>query len=179
MKRLLIPLLLPLVAASPLRAEPEDVFEFSHFDMPAPPMVHHGALLAWGPYPDEGLPADPMRLVLLAERLELTQEQRQALGKIMDDAAPRLRELMFRLQDSRRELDAMLDAAGTDDAALRRFADEQGRLHADLLYLQAGTRAKLRALLNDDQREKLEEGGSGLRGPFARLRAVHPRRGRD
>lgn len=183
MKRILAPLLLPaLLVTAPAHANPDDVFEFGRFEVPAPPLpplAHHGALFMGGPAPGEALPADPMQLVLLAQRLELSAEQRQGFGRIMDEAAPKLRDLMFRLQDNRKELDTALEGTGSDDAALRKLADTQGRLHADLLYLQLSTRTKLRALLNDDQREQLEDGGLGFRAPFARMRALHGRRDKD
>lgn len=183
MKRILAPLLLPaLLVTAPVHADPDDVFEFGRFEMPAPPlppMAHHGAVFAGSPFtmplPGDALPADPAQLVMLAQRLELTTDQRQAFGRIMDETAPKLRDLMFRMQDTRKELDQALEDQA-DDAALRRLADTQGKQHADLLYLQLSTRAKLRALLTDEQREELEDGGFGLRGPLARLRALHPRR---
>lgn len=177
MKGVLASLLLPaLLVTAPAHANPDDVFEFGRFNLPAPPpMGHHGVPFMGGPFPGESLPTDPVQLVMLSERLDLTVEQRQSIGRIVDETAPKLRDLMFRMQDTRRELDGALEA-GVDDAALRKLADTQGRLHADLLYLQMSTRSKLRALLNDEQRGKLEDAAFAGRGPFARMPATrrHP-----
>jgi len=110
---------------------------------------------------------DPMHLVMLAERLDLSGEQREALGKIADEATPKMRDLMFRMGDARKELEAALEGKGKDDAALRGLADAQGKLHADLLFLQMSTRQRMRKLLNDEQRAQLDGGMFGwqvLRG---------------
>ncbi len=184
MNRKLITLLVPaLLVLAPLVAGAGDRFTFPEFDFPSDPMPpmppHHGMFVAGG-FPDETLSADPGQMVRLAQRLALTPEQRQAYGRIMDEAAPKMRDLLFRMQDTRGELEAALDADDKDETALRKLADTQGRLHADLLYLQLATRAKLRALLDDAQRAKLEDGEFGRHGPFARLRGLQlPRRDRS
>lgn len=179
MKRVLVSLLLPaLLVTAPAHANPDDIFEFGRFNLPPPPMAHHGVTFMGGPFPGEALPTDPVQMVMLSERLDLTAGQRQSIGRIVDETAPKLRDLMFRMQDTRKELDAALEAGG-DDATLRRLADTQGKLHADLLYLQMSTRGKMRALLNDEQRGKLEDGVFAGRGPFARMRATRPHQDQD
>jgi Spy/CpxP family protein refolding chaperone len=113
---------------------------------------------------------DPMHLVMLSERLKLTPEQRAQVGRILDAAMPGQRELAFRMADTRRELNAARDA-DPSDKELRRLADQQGKLTADLLYQQMKLRADLRALLTPEQREiarNLFRGGHAFRHGFTR-----------
>lgn len=133
---------------------PQDVFVgAADFSMPLPPPLP-------GLVPGmQSLPGMPFDLIMLSERLELTPEQRERAGRIVDAAAPQLRALMFRQLDARKAGEA-LRTAQPDDAALRRHADEQGRIVAELSYLGLKTRAELRALLTEAQRDRLDEFGS-------------------
>jgi len=171
-------LLLVMLAAHVPGAGAQDSYEFDTFEMPLPPdpgagfgpafpAPHHGAFFVNQPFAEAMPMMDPMHLVMLAERLDLSGEQREALGKIADEATPKMRDLMFRMGDARKELEAALEGKGKDDAALRGLADAQGKLHADLLFLQMSTRQRMRKLLNDEQRAQLDGGMFGwqvLRG---------------
>jgi len=168
-------LLLAMFAAHAPGAGAQDAFEFDTFEMPLPPehgagfgtafpAPHHGAFFVNHPFPDAMPMMDPMHLVMLAERLDLSKEQREALGKIADETTPKMRDLMFRMGDARKELDAALEGQDRDEAALRGLADAQGKLHADLLFLQLSTRQRMRKLLNDEQRAQLDGGMFGRHG---------------
>lgn len=169
LRNFLLPALLTLASGPGLA---QDLFEFES-------MPPHEVKFAAGLFPGDALPADPMHVVMLARRLDLKPDQRQAFGRIVDQAAPKLRDLMFRMQDTRKELDSAMEVGVKDEATLRKLADEQGRLHADLLFLQLSTRQKLHALLDEEQREKLEQGAMGWHGPMAKLRAHSLHRERD
>ena len=171
-------LLLAMLVAHAPGACAQDSLEFDTFEMPLPPepgagfgpafpVPHHGAFVVNQPFTGAMPMLDPMHLVMLAERLDLSGEQREALGRIADEATPKIRDLMFRMGDARKELDVALEGQGKDDAALRALADAQGKLHADLLFLQMSTRQRMRKLLNDEQRAQLDGGMFGwqvLRG---------------
>jgi Spy/CpxP family protein refolding chaperone len=101
--------------------------------------------------------AEPFPLMMLVERLDLDKDQRGQAGRIMDDTMPKMRELMFRKIDSHKALEAFADSGSTDAKALRKLADEQGRITADMTYLCMKARADFRALLTDEQKQKLDE----------------------
>ena len=179
-------LLLAMLALHPFNAGAQDTFAFEDFDMPLPPPhaaafgqvfppPHHGAFFVNNSFA-EAMPTDPMHLVLLAERLELSREQREALGKIADEVTPKMRDLMFRMGDARKELETALEGQGKDEPALRVLADAQGKLHADLLFLQLSTKQRMRKLLTEEQRAQLEEGMSGWQGARAMHKALRDKR---
>jgi len=132
---------------------PSDVlFGADEFNMPLPPPMAGGM----------AMPGMPFNLVMLAEQLDLTPEQRDKAGKIMDEAMPKFRAVMFRMIDARKAAKELKSGAAADQD-LRKHADEQGRIVADMTYLGLKTRADLRALLTEEQRAKLDA-FSGDRG---------------
>jgi Spy/CpxP family protein refolding chaperone len=169
-------LLVPLLAALAAAAWAHGGFFEAPLDMPmgpgAMPMPSpmHGAMFVSDGMAGMGdaLPMDPMQLVMLATRLELTPEQRSGIGRVIDDVAPKLRDLMFRMADARDEFESARTGA-KDDAALRALADAQGKLHADMLYLRLSAQQRVRRLLTDEQRAKLDSNRHGWRGPHALL----------
>jgi Spy/CpxP family protein refolding chaperone len=178
-------LLLAMFAAHAPNAGAQDTFGPEDFDMPMLPphgmamgqvfaAPHHDAFFMNDAF-SGAMPTDPMHQVMLAERLELSREQREALGKIVDEATPKMRDLMFRMSDARKDLDSALEGQGRDDAALRTLADAQGKLHADLLFLQLSTKQRIRKLLTDEQRAQLEDGMSGWQGARDVIKAMRER----
>jgi Spy/CpxP family protein refolding chaperone len=175
-----------MFAAHAPSAGAQDTFEFDEFDMPMPPphgmamgevfpAPHHGAFFMNESFAG-AMPMDTMHLVMLAERLELSKDQREALGKIVDEAMPKMRDLMFRMGDARKELDTALEGQGKDDSALRALADAQGKLHADLLFLQLSTRQRMRQLLTEEQRAQLEDGMFGWQGARDAIKVLRDKR---
>lgn len=108
--------------------------------------------------------ASPFHLMALIDVLELDKAQRDQVGKVMDEAMPRMRELMFRMSDSRKALEKAHENGITDDKEMRRLADEQGRITADMMYLHMKMRADVRSILTEEQVQKLEE-FHGAHGP--------------
>jgi Spy/CpxP family protein refolding chaperone len=117
------------------------------------------------------MPGVPFNLIVLAEQLELTPEQRDKAGKILDETTPKVRALMFRMMDARKAGNA-LKSGTAGDKDIRRHADEQGEIVAELTYLGLKARADLRALLTEEQRKKLDSFTEG-RGPFFIQRFGH------
>jgi Spy/CpxP family protein refolding chaperone len=130
--------------------------------MPLPPPMG-GSMFA--------MPGMPFNLIMLAEQLELTKEQRDRAGKILDETMPKLRALMFRMIDARKA-GRELKSAEASDSDLRKHAEEQGEIVTELTYLGLKARADLRALLTEDQRKKLDSFGEG-RGPVLIHRFGH------
>lgn len=164
-------LLFSLFTASTIAEEfefatpPGDVlFGTGEFSMPLPPPVA-GMGMA------HAMPGMPFNLIMLAEHLDLTPEQRDKAGKLLDATTPKMRALMFRMMDARKAGQA-LKSAEASDKDIRKHADEQGEIVAELTYLGLKARADLRALLTDEQRRKLDAFTEG-RGPFFIQRFGH------
>ena len=103
-------------------------------------------------------------ILRMAERLDLTQAQRDRIGKIIDDARPKLRKNAFEMMDNRKEIHALMQQDKMDDKKLRTLTRRQGELMADEMYLQMKMRSDIHAVLTDEQREKLK----GFKGRFFR-----------
>jgi Spy/CpxP family protein refolding chaperone len=90
------------------------------------------------------------------ERLHLTDEQRQALRKIMRDARSDFRSIENRLSDARYALYDLLDAdkVGKDSDKL---ADTMGDLMAERIKLRTAMRIKINKVLTKEQREEARD----------------------
>lgn len=159
-------LLLSVMSASAVAEEfefetapPDVLFAPGEFTMPLP----MGGTM-FGMPALHGIPGVPFNLIMLAEHLELTGEQREKAGAILDETTPKLRGLMFRMIDARKA-GRDLKSGEASDRDLRAHADEQGKIVAELTYLGLKARADLRALLTAEQRRKLDTLTEG-RGPF-------------
>ena len=139
---------------------PDVLFGADTFNLPLPPPVAGGMAMSSA----MAMPGMPFNLIMLAEQLDLTAEQRDKAGRIMDETMPKLRALMFRMIDARKAAKDLKSGA-TSDKELRAHADEQGRIVADLTYLGLKARSDLRAVLTEEQRTKLDA-MSGDRGGF-------------
>lgn len=100
--------------------------------------------------------ADPERLVEhMTRRLELDDDQQQALENVVDAAAPEMNALR---ESARANRDAIreLDVNDPDyDAKLSNLARENGELASTATLLHGRLRAEINALLTPEQRETL------------------------
>ena len=100
---------------------------------------------------------DDMDIMRMAERLGLTQDQRDRIGKIIDETRPKLRKNGFDMMDNRKELHALMKEDKLDDRKLRSLTRKQGELMADMMYMRMKMRADVRSVLTDEQLNKLKE----------------------
>jgi Spy/CpxP family protein refolding chaperone len=87
----------------------------------------------------------------LAERLQLTPDQRQAMRAIKDKYQPALRNLRQQLRDNHTAL-AKLNAA---DAKLPESAAAQGKTMVDMIVLRKQMRSEMDKVLTEAQRQQL------------------------
>ena len=133
-----------------------------------------------GPFGMAGMPGPGMRgpdggLGLPLHRLDLTDEQRDAIRAIVDAEQPALRELREQVQASRQAFMEAHPPTEFDEAAIRAHAAEQAPLLADLAVAEARVRAKALALLTPEQVTELKAMRSRM---HERLERVEQRRGR-
>lgn len=93
----------------------------------------------------------------MAERLNLTAEQRGAIREIVDRQRPQMRELRDKMRANREQLQALGQGGALDETELRRLADAQGQLMAEMIVLRAKTRSEISAVLSEEQRRQREE----------------------
>ncbi len=95
----------------------------------------------------------------MAERLNLTAEQRTAMREIFDRTRPQMGELRDKLADNRQQLRTLGQGTTVDEAQVRRLADAQGQLMAEMIVLRTKMRSEINAILTEEQRQQLKELG--------------------
>lgn len=101
---------------------------------------------------------NPMRLFRMAERLELSKDQREQITGLMDESRPKIRDNMFKVMDARKELQELTRGDTTiSDRKLRELTREQGESMAEMMYLRLKLRSDIRALLTEEQLTRFSE----------------------
>ena len=96
------------------------------------------------------------RLERVAEQIGLSEEQRDAIHAVVDEARPQLRDLGGEMRANRDELREASSPENYDPGAVSALATAQGELIARGIVLGAQVRFDVLAVLTPDQREQLE-----------------------
>jgi protein CpxP len=100
-----------------------------------------------------GGPHGPDRMLShMAERLDLSDEQSEQIGKILDSGYKSMDGDRARMRELRDQLRGSDEAF--DDKAARQAADELGRMTADMHYNMARTHHEIRQVLTPEQRQQ-------------------------
>jgi len=102
----------------------------------------------------------------MAERLDLTTEQRDKVRAIVDKSRPRNRELRDKLSENRKQLQTLTQQGTAKESEIRKLADNQGKLIADKIVQRSKVQAEVNAVLTPEQREKMQQ-HSEHRGRFS------------
>jgi periplasmic protein CpxP/Spy len=100
----------------------------------------------------------------LAYRLNLTPEQRTKVRAIVDKARPETRALRDKLFDNRQQLRTLVRQGNAKEADVRKLADVQGKLMADMIVQRSKLHNEINAVLTPEQREQFQQLGP-RRGP--------------
>lgn len=101
----------------------------------------------------------------LAYRLNLTPDQRTKVRAIVDKARPETRALRDKLFDNRQQLRTLVSQGTAKEADVRKLADTQGKLMADMIVHRSKVHSEINAVLTPEQREQFQQFGPG-RGRF-------------
>ena len=93
----------------------------------------------------------------MAARLNLTDDQRTQIEVIVDNSKPEMTELRNAMQENRQQLRELAQQSALNETEVRKIADTQGDLKAEMIVLHANQRANIRAILTDDQRVQMNE----------------------
>ena len=96
--------------------------------------------------------------------LDLSDEQRTELGKLRHQFLPQMGELRGKMQANHEQLREQMHGGTADEAAIAELADQKGALMAEMIKLHAAQRARMQALLTDEQREQMRQRRQGM-GP--------------
>jgi Spy/CpxP family protein refolding chaperone len=93
----------------------------------------------------------------MAQKLDLTTEQRDKVRAIVDKARPQTGALRDKLGANRQQLQALAQQGTAQEADVRKLADTQGKLIADMIVQRNQVRSEISAVLTPEQREKLQQ----------------------
>ena len=93
----------------------------------------------------------------LADRLNMTEQQRAEVKAVLDDTRQQMVKLREQMRDNRAQLRDLAGKTDFDEAAVRSIADKQGDLNAETIVLRARQRHEMKAVLTDEQRVQLDE----------------------
>lgn len=95
------------------------------------------------------------RFERMADRLDLTDEQRKSVRAMLDQSRPQMRELDDKLRANRQALRDLADSDQVDEKQLRKIAKEQGELHSQMIVQRTQMHQQIRKVLTEEQREQL------------------------
>ena len=93
--------------------------------------------------------------------LDLTDEQMAEMGKLRQQFLPQMGELRGRMQATHEQLRALMQGAA-DEAEIAELADQKGGLMAEMIKLHAAQRARMQALLTDEQLDRMRQHRPGM-----------------
>lgn len=94
---------------------------------------------------------------ILADRLDLTKDQRKAMEDVVKKTRNEMRDLWEERQDNRHDLHKMIRHGIEDQVAFDKLAENQGQLSTKLIKLRAELRTRVAKILDDDQRKRLND----------------------
>lgn len=93
----------------------------------------------------------------LADRLDMTDQQRSEIEDIQRETRQQMSALRDKMEVNRSEIRELVQSDDYDEDAVRRVADEQGDLRAEMIVLRAQMRHDMKNVLNDDQVAQLDD----------------------
>lgn len=93
----------------------------------------------------------------MADRLELTPEQRTSINAVVEKSKPRMAGIREKMGENRKALRELSHDGKADMAKVEALAREKGALVADMTIERTRMSGDIRAILTDAQREKLKQ----------------------
>lgn len=137
--------------------------------------VGAGTAIAWGGPGGHGGafhggPGAALRGVMrIMHRLDLSEEQRDAILKILDNARTQIQPHREALQEGRQQMRA-LDPSSFDEAAVRAIAESQAKEIEEIMVIGQRARSQVWAVLTPEQREEAKKIRSEMEERFERMR---------
>jgi protein CpxP len=111
--------------------------------------------LGWA-QPPGGMDHDPQRMMAhLTSKLDLSEEQQTQVKQLMGESRKALATDSKRMQALREEMKAQ--AASFNAGSAQKIADEIGEITGRMVFQATKTHAEIYQLLNDQQRQELDE----------------------
>jgi Spy/CpxP family protein refolding chaperone len=116
----------------------------------------------------EGMDRGEKFMNRMADRLQLTTEQRSSVQAVLQKSQPQRANLKEKMQANRKALKELARSGNSDSSQIAELAQERGQLVADMIVQRSKVRGEIREILTDAQREQLDQ---------MRERSVHHNKG--
>ncbi len=93
----------------------------------------------------------------MANKLDLTDDQSTQIKAIVEQSKQQMSDQHDKMQENRKQLRALMQQSPLNEAEVRKIADTQGDLKADMIVLRAQQHATIHAVLTDEQRAQWKE----------------------
>lgn len=108
---------------------------------------HHKAGHGFGPH----------RLFKMIHHLDLTREQREKIGAVMDEHRPQMRTFMLDMLDAKKALQDILNNPSFDEKAVSALAKAQAKNAENMFLSSAAAFAEIGSILTVEQRKELSQ----------------------
>lgn len=98
-----------------------------------------------------------MMMERAAERLDLSKDQRDKVFAVVDETHPTMRQLRFAFKEQRQAFMQLDPAASNYSERLKEVAHEASQLASQAVFVFGETRAKIAALLTEEQRNQMKQ----------------------
>lgn len=99
----------------------------------------------------------PHRIFKLLHKLDVSDEQHLAIGEIMDQHRPHMRQFMLDMKNGHNALQSILTSENFDSQDIEKLASEQAKNAEKIFLSTAKAFADISAILTPEQRVKLAE----------------------
>lgn len=126
--------------------------------------------------PLQGNPKIGAILEKMADKLELSPQQRIDIRLVINDAKANLEPIVLAIGENRQQYKQLLTTTNPLDTDIQRLAEQQGRLVTESLVMRARFRLQLNALLSEQQQLKLQAYQDLHQSRASRRASLHKRR---
>jgi Spy/CpxP family protein refolding chaperone len=93
----------------------------------------------------------------MADRLQLTTEQRSSVQAVLQKSQPQRVNLKEKMQANRKALKELTRSGNSDNGRIASLAQERGQLVADMIVQRSKVRGEIQQILTDTQREQFNQ----------------------
>jgi Spy/CpxP family protein refolding chaperone len=104
-----------------------------------------------------GMKGEGYFLDRMADRLELTTEQRSSVKAALEKSKPQMTAIKEKMRTNRKALRELGRDGSSDDNRLQALARERGDLVANLVIQRSKIRSDIQQILTDQQREQMKQ----------------------
>lgn len=131
------------------------------------PFAASWAMPPFGGQPHGGFGGDLFFLEHMAQKLDLSDDQRKQVEAIMNQQREQARPYVKTLVETRREMRHAMKGDDFDEAAIRAIAERQARAVTEMAVLRARGRHAMQQILTPEQRQRMRHQHRERRGDGA------------